>query len=328
MNLNTTAEHNKASSLTFSPTPISSPSEVIIIGRQSFLVGDALTSILPKSIDQGVAKVIIDGMLSSIKESGKATTYLPTSTSTIIKLTIIIPPPPTKITRNNHPFSPHFISDSLVDIGLHSSAMDAACNNGIQVNVLDGQVEEFAVCAAGAVARSLPLYHSKSSAGKNINASAGVGVNVSFYSANGTPIPTDSPLYATTTALANGVRLAAKLGDSPPAELNPNSYAAVCKSIATELASDGANVTYQEIIGDDLRKSGYGGIYGVGMAAQHPPRLVILTYVPEDGEYVEHIALCGKGEHVLSLSFFLHAFWVKTFLTDYSCGSFLFVLQV
>jgi probable aminopeptidase NPEPL1 len=52
-------------------------------------------------------------------------------------------------------------------------------------------------------------------------------------------------------------------------------------------------VSYQEIVGDELKESGYGGLYGVGKAATHPPRLVVLEYAPLNAD--ETIALVGKG---------------------------------
>lgn len=54
------------------------------------------------------------------------------------------------------------------------------------------------------------------------------------------------------------------------------------------------NVTFCEIVGDDLNRLGYGGLYGIGKAATCPPRLVIMEYIPETG-YNESIALVGKG---------------------------------
>lgn len=54
-------------------------------------------------------------------------------------------------------------------------------------------------------------------------------------------------------------------------------------------------------MGDELRDRGYGGIYNVGKAAVHPPRLVILTYEPEENNDADttttsdSIALVGKG---------------------------------
>lgn len=154
-------------------------------------------------------------------------------------------------------------------------------------------IEKYVGCSAAAIARSLPLYHSKSSKQKDNIEDKDAGVNVSYYNQNAELLQ-NAKLYEVATAVADGVRLSAHLGDMPPAELNPDTYAAKCKTITDELASNGANVSYQEIKGDELKDGGYGGIYGVGMAALHPPRLVIMTYTPEAKD-VEHVALCGKG---------------------------------
>ena len=196
-------------------------------------------------------------------------------------------PPAEKISRNNHPFSPHKISESLDS--LHSTAVKKC----VQIFILDESIQDYVGCSAAAIARSLPLYHSKSSKKKDVIENKDVGVNVSYYNQNAELLQIDK-LYEVATAVADGVRLSAHLGDMPPAELNPDTYAAKCKTIADELVSNGAHVNYEEIKGEELKDGGYGGIYGVGMAALHPPRLVIMTYIPED-EDVEHVALCGKG---------------------------------
>ena len=90
------------------------------------------------------------------------------------------------------------------------------------------------------------------------------------------------------------MRLAARLGDMPPAELNPTSYAMECKSIADTLSEGGANVVCSKTDGMALKELGYGGIFGVGMAATCPPVMVVMTYTPEGGQWTEHVALCGK----------------------------------
>lgn len=47
------------------------------------------------------------------------------------------------------------------------------------------------------------------------------------------------------------------------------------------------------IRGDELAAQGFGGIYGVGKAAIHPPALVILSHNPAGA--TENIAWVGKG---------------------------------
>ena len=44
---------------------------------------------------------------------------------------------------------------------------------------------------------------------------------------------------------------------------------------------------------EDLYKKGFGGIYGVGKAAAHPPALAILSHTPPGAK--KTIAWAGKG---------------------------------
>lgn len=50
------------------------------------------------------------------------------------------------------------------------------------------------------------------------------------------------------------------------------------------------------IRGEELRTRGFGGLYGVGKAAEVPPALVVLSWTPggPDGS-TETVALVGKG---------------------------------
>lgn len=47
------------------------------------------------------------------------------------------------------------------------------------------------------------------------------------------------------------------------------------------------------IRGEELAAKGFGGIYGVGKAAVHPPALVVLSHLPPGA--TESIAWVGKG---------------------------------
>jgi probable aminopeptidase NPEPL1 len=78
----------------------------------------------------------------------------------------------------------------------------------------------------------------------------------------------------------------------PPEELTTTAYAELCHRIANELIVDGG-ISYTEIVGNELKQGGYGGLYGVGKAATHPPRLVVLEYSPPKCD--ETVALVGKG---------------------------------
>lgn len=266
-----------ASTLAFNPTNVAAPSETIIIGRRSTLAADTLATKL------ALEDALIEGMLESIKDSGKATTFLPANSTSGKKLTIVALPNKEKITRNNHPFSPHSISDSLAGIK----------GENVQIHVIDPDIENNMGAAAVAIARAMPLYSSKSSFKKNKGNEK--KVSVSFHNGDCESVESEE-LWNGARAVAEGVRLSARLGDMPPAELSPEAYSTECRRIAEELKANGADVTIEEIVGEQLQEKGYGGIYGVGMGARCPPRMVIMTYTPQGGEEeVENIALCGKG---------------------------------
>ena len=300
MNLNTTAKDSSSrnvSTLTFGANPVTQ--ERIHVGTKDSLTRDAITL-----ATAGLSPKIFDAMLDSIKDSGTATTFLTDGDDQVpVKFTFMVLPAKEKISRNNHPFSPHKLTDMLNDYGLQSASKDKM----IKIHVMDKNVKEYACCVAAAIAKTLPMYHSKSTKDSNsrkrkdreedetesnIQFPGIGGVNVTY----GEPktIPADSPLYKSAQVVADRLRFSAKLGDMPPSELNPTKYSEICNGIYKGLKHDGANVTFQEIVGEELKDKGYGGIYGVGMAAQEPPRMIVMTYTP-DGNVEEHVALCGKG---------------------------------
>jgi probable aminopeptidase NPEPL1 len=85
----------------------------------------------------------------------------------------------------------------------------------------------------------------------------------------------------------------------PPAELTPSKYAEECRKIAQEIEG----VELEEIVGEELKERGYGGVFGVGMGAKDAPRIVIMKYSPKEilnskdtaDKEMENIVLCGKG---------------------------------
>lgn len=88
-------------------------------------------------------------------------------------------------------------------------------------------------------------------------------------------------------AVAEAVNLARDWVNTPPADLQPAAFADSMEA----KAADGVKVK----VWDEKRlaKENCGGILGVGRGSQAPPRLVTLTWDPEDA--TTHIALVGKG---------------------------------
>jgi probable aminopeptidase NPEPL1 len=62
---------------------------------------------------------------------------------------------------------------------------------------------------------------------------------------------------------------------------------------AQTFANTREDVELTVIRGEELRKQGLGGLYGVGKAASQPPALIVLDWSPEGA--TEHVAWAGKG---------------------------------
>jgi leucyl aminopeptidase len=88
--------------------------------------------------------------------------------------------------------------------------------------------------------------------------------------------------------LAEGVNLARELVDTPPGQLPPATLAA--EAVA---AVEGTAVAIEVLDEKALKREGYGGILAVGQGSANPPRLVRLSYTPEQPK--AHLALVGKG---------------------------------
>ena len=87
-----------------------------------------------------------------------------------------------------------------------------------------------------------------------------------------------SSLWSTWSVISSVIRFAAKLGDMPPPELNPDSCSHINHKIWNVLVQGGQNVNIEESKGKNLQKRGFGGINGVGMCARNEPRMVVMTY--------------------------------------------------
>jgi probable aminopeptidase NPEPL1 len=70
-------------------------------------------------------------------------------------------------------------------------------------------------------------------------------------------------------------RRTAALVDMAPNELTTTALLQACRDVADEV---GAAITVIE--GEELREQGFGGLWGVGKAATHPPALAVMSYRP------------------------------------------------
>lgn len=141
--------------------------------------------------------------------------------------------------------------------------------------------------SACAVVRAFPLFSRKNRRGTT----PPVTVNVEFILMEGDKIllePLSQPEISCIESVARGIRLAAKIVDTPCNEMNVSHFLEEVQTVAGEVG-----LTPLIIRGEDLETHGFGGIYGVGKAAAVPPALCVLSHEPAGA--TKTIAWVGKG---------------------------------
>ncbi|MET9900888.1 leucyl aminopeptidase [Streptomyces sp. NPDC006446] len=93
---------------------------------------------------------------------------------------------------------------------------------------------------------------------------------------------------ARATAVTEELNRARDLINTPPNDLNPESFAAVATAAGKE-----HGIKVQVLDEKALAKGGYGGILGVGVGSAAGPRLVKLSYT--SAKATKHLAFVGKG---------------------------------
>eukprot|EP00056_Hartaetosiga_gracilis_P013232 m.217686 g.217686 ORF g.217686 m.217686 type:complete len:528 (-) comp13812_c0_seq16:241-1824(-) len=134
------------------------------------------------------------------------------------------------------------------------------------------------------LSRALPTYTRK---GNKQETSTKVAANVTFCTLDGAVFGDDA-LYANVGMVSTSIRQCAHFVDTPCNELHCTTFAQAARDLVKDLP-----VEVEEIVGEELVEKNLGGIYGVGKAAENPPRLLILKYTPEGAK--DTVALCGKG---------------------------------
>ncbi|MGW7073447.1 leucyl aminopeptidase [Streptomyces sp. NPDC054855] len=89
-------------------------------------------------------------------------------------------------------------------------------------------------------------------------------------------------------AVSEELNRARDLINTPPNDLNPEAFAAVATAAAKE-----HGIKIQVLDEKALTKGGFGGILGVGVGSDAPPRLVKLSYTSSKAK--KHLAFVGKG---------------------------------
>lgn len=185
--------------------------------------------------------------------------------------------------RHLHPLSVHAIPATLRSLVKASTAR--------LIVVLENDSARDAI--ATAVGKAFPLYNrkTKGSNDDDDDSSSPPTLTVEFY---GSHSPVD-----TLATLCDGVRQAGRWMDMTPAELTTTAWAQEIRSLVQDLNADSpTNIQLTEVVGEELREQGYGGLYGVGKGAVEPPRMMVLEYDARQEESTTHkktVALVGKG---------------------------------
>ena len=237
---------------------------LVLVGRADTLRADPVAALLPAGLAPLWEKML-DGVSSG--DAGASTaTWLDGAPSRVVAC--VLPEPSS---RYNAPARPHAVT----------SLLRKAMGKEKSVAVLLALDEVGHGAAAGCAAvRAFPMFDGK---GASKDEDEGdTEVRVAFVAADG-EVDTGR-----VEALAAGIRLSARLVDTPTSVLDTDAFVEEAHGVAAELG-----VAVQVIQGTELRDRGFGGLWGVGKAATRPPALVILSHEPEGAQRT--LAWVGKG---------------------------------
>uniref|UniRef100_D4A3E2 Aminopeptidase-like 1 n=1 Tax=Rattus norvegicus TaxID=10116 RepID=D4A3E2_RAT len=182
---------------------------------------------------------------------------------------------PSRVSRHNSPSAAHFITRlvrTCLPPGTHRCIL-MVCE----------QPEVFA--SACALARAFPLFTHRSGASRRTEKRT---VMVEFFLVGQDNGPVEVSTLQCLTNATEGVRLAARIVDTPCSEMNTDIFLEEISQVGRELG-----ITPTIIRDEQLKTKGFGGIYGVGKAALHPPALAVLSHTPDGA--TQTIAWVGKG---------------------------------
>ena len=190
---------------------------------------------------------------------------------------------PNKCSRHNTPSRAHALTKLV-----------KSCSSGRTERVIV-VCERRDVFASGcAVARAYPVYSRKtteaSRAGNDVEADNRHKISVEFIvpnEDNGFSEIASEDLDALKEA-AFGIQTAARIVDAPCSEMHTDAFVETAREIAKRV-----NAKVMVVRGEELDERGFGGIYGVGKAAIHPPALCVLSHEPAGA--TKTVAWVGKG---------------------------------
>ncbi len=229
----------------------------------------------PLGMTDLVPPAVVTALVQSLDDKtggSPATTLLARSaaTATVQKLTIA--GLPSQLSRHNHPMAVHTLTKVVSGLKGDKARL---------VVLTDG----FAPAPlALAIAKAFPVFSMKTSPGETKERT----LHIIFVTSDGSVVHDPQQLQAAKAA-AKGVQLTTRLVDSHPELMTTTQFS---KEVQQLVQEHHPLVKCSELVGQELAEQGYGGLHGVGKAANCPPRLIVLEY---DGGGDETVALVGKG---------------------------------
>lgn len=237
---------------------------LVFAGTQARLRSDDLTAFIPEAL-KGTWIQLLDQLTPGDRGASTATWIFDGAVERVAILVL-----PDVVSRHASPARTHALTQLAGQVqGKGDVAVIATLAEA-----------DHALATACALARVWPEFSRKSGDDEDRT------VTISMLSPEG-PVEDEATLAQLQHA-ADGVRLAARLVDTPPDDLHTDAYVDLAMELA---ASVGAEI--EVIRGQALADRGFGGLWGVGRAAEHPPALVVLTHAPEEAERT--VAWVGKG---------------------------------
>ena len=255
--------------------PASSP--VLVVGQPRHLARVAWQTIACK-LQPRVAKELWTAGVSSLNPAPTDSVSLYMNLATVAAL-------PVKVSRHNTTSRAHFLTKVV-----------RSCSSGGPETVVIVCTRQDMYASGCAVAKAFSLYTRKTT-GEALSAQPrpvrATEVRVEFLLVSGDEglaepaVLTTADIKCLDTSCA-ALQLTARLVDAPCNELNTTVFTQEAEAVARELG-----ITPTIIRGEELRERGFGGLYGVGKAAEHPPALVVLSHTPATSKRA--IAWVGKG---------------------------------
>lgn len=182
---------------------------------------------------------------------------------------------PSRVSRHNSPSAAHFVTRlvrTCLPPGTHRCIV-MVCE----------RADAFA--SACALARAFPLFTHRSGASRRPEKKT---VTVEFFLVGQDNGPVEVSTLQCLASATEGIRLAARIVDTPCNEMNTDTFLEEIKKVGKDLG-----IAPTIIRDEELKTRGFGGIYGVGKAALHPPALAVLSHTPDGA--TQTIAWVGKG---------------------------------